>query len=177
MPSNSSGTLIAVMPSSAALASRSGGIGGRVVGVVGGRAQDLLGELADRLDDHLLFVVGRQVEVVLAAGLEPGRSAAQVLDALELTAGGAGGGEERLDAVAQRPVERIAQVVLVQEFLADDGREQAQRHVDASPLVLVLADGGLPAGAFGRGVEPFGAVWCGRQCLSLSAASVVGAVR
>ena len=28
-------------------------------------------------------------------------------------------------------------------------REQAQRYVDAGPLVLVLSDGGFPACAFG----------------------------
>ena len=119
------------------------GIGGRRVGVVRGRTQDLCGELLDGLDDQFLVVVGRQVVVVLAAGLQSGGSAAQVLDALELAAGRSGGGEDRLGAVAQRPVQRIAQPVLVQEFLADEGREQAQRDVDASALVLLLADGGL----------------------------------
>ena len=113
-----------------------------MVGVVGRRTQDLFGELLDGLDDEFLVVVGGQVEVVLAAGLQPGGAAAQALDALELTAGGAGGGEHRLDAVPQRPVERIAQVELVQEFLADDGRKQAQRDVYSGPLVLVLSDGG-----------------------------------
>ena len=39
-------------------------VGGGFVGVVGGGAQHLLGEFADGLDDHLLVVVGRQVEVV-----------------------------------------------------------------------------------------------------------------
>ena len=81
MPSKSSGMLIAVMPNSAALATRSGGIGRRRVGVVGRRPQHLFGELLDGLDDEFLVVVGRQVEVVLAAGLQPGGSAAQVLDA------------------------------------------------------------------------------------------------
>ena len=60
-----------------------------VVGVVGGGAQELLGELVDRLDDHLLFVVGGQVEVVGAAGLQAGGGLAEALDALELAGGGA----------------------------------------------------------------------------------------
>ena len=44
----------------------------RVVGVVGRRTQNLFGELLDGLDDEFLVVVGGQVEVVLAAGLQPG---------------------------------------------------------------------------------------------------------
>ena len=78
-----------------------GRVGGRVVGVVRGGPQDLLGEFLDRLDDHLLVVVGGQVEVVGAAGLEPGRGLAQALDALELTGCCAGGREHGLDAVPQ----------------------------------------------------------------------------
>ncbi len=81
------------MPSSAAFAIRSGRVGRRLVGVVRGGPQDLLGEFLDGLDDQLLVVVGRQVEVVFAAGLEPGRSTAQVLHPLELTTGGGGSGE------------------------------------------------------------------------------------
>ncbi len=93
MPSKSSGMLIAVMPSSAALAIRSLRVGCRLVGVVSGGPQDFLGELVEGLDDQLLVVVRSQVEVVLAAGLQPGRSAAQALHPLELTAGGGGSGE------------------------------------------------------------------------------------
>ncbi len=58
MPSKSSGTLTAVMPSSAAFAIRSAGVGGGLVGVVGGGPQDLRGEFPDRFDDHLLVFVG-----------------------------------------------------------------------------------------------------------------------
>ncbi len=65
--------MMAVMPSSAALAIRSAGIGRGVVGVVSGRTQNLLGELVDRRDDHLLVVVGGEVEIVCAAGPQPGR--------------------------------------------------------------------------------------------------------
>ena len=44
-------------------------IAGGVVGVAGGGAQDFLGELLDGLQDHLLVVVGGEVEIVCAAGL------------------------------------------------------------------------------------------------------------
>ncbi len=125
------------------------GIGDRRVGVMRGRPQHLCGEFLDGFDDQLLVVVGREVVVVLAAGLQSGGAAAQVLDALELAAGRSGGGKDRLGAVAQRPVQRIAQPVLVQEFLPDEGREHAQRDVDAGPLVLLLADGRLFACALG----------------------------
>jgi len=138
-----------------------GGIGGRRVGVVRCRTQDLCGELLNRLDDEFLVVVGRQVVVVLAAGLQAGGAAAQVLDALELAAGRSGGGEDRLGAVTQRPVQRIAQAVLVEEFLADERREQAQRYVDASALVLVLADSGLFAGALGTRLRAVMGAICG----------------
>ena len=95
-----------------------GRVGRGLVGVVCGGTQDLLGELVDRLDDHLLFVVGRQVEVVRPARLQPGGGLADALDPLELAGGCAQCRERRLDPVAQTAVERIAQPVLVQEFLA-----------------------------------------------------------
>ncbi|CKR55390.1 Uncharacterised protein [Mycobacterium tuberculosis] len=85
-----------------------GGLGGQVgrvgrgvVGVVRGGSQYLFGEFVDGLDDQLLVVIGRQIEVVSAAGLQPGRSAPQALHPLELTGGGAGSGKHRLHAVAQ----------------------------------------------------------------------------
>jgi len=116
-----------------------------LVGVVGRGSQHLLGEFIEGLDDHPLLVVGRQIEVVLAAGLEPGRSTAEVLDPLELAGGGGGGGEYRLRAVAQAAVERVAQMVFVQKLLADDRGEHRDGHVDRGPFVRLQPDTGLAA--------------------------------
>ena len=130
-----------------------------------GGPQDLLGELVDRLDDHLLVVVGRQVEVVRAAGLQPGRRLAEALDPLELARGGARGGERVLDAVAQAAVERVAQVVLVQELLADDRGEQRQPDIDRGALVLLEADSTLLARLLGgKGVRHVGFLTRAQMC-------------
>ena len=56
-----------------------GRIARRLVGVARGGPQDLVGELADGLEDQLLIVVGGEVEVVGAAGLQPGRRYCAVL--------------------------------------------------------------------------------------------------
>src|SRR6202012_6250344 len=53
-------------------------IGRRLVCVVGRGPQHFLGEFVEGLHDQLLVIVGRQVEIVLAARLEPGGAAAQV---------------------------------------------------------------------------------------------------
>jgi hypothetical protein len=53
-----------------------GRVGCRLVGVGRRGPQHLFGEFLERLDDHLLLVVGPQVVVVLAAGLQPGGRAA-----------------------------------------------------------------------------------------------------
>ena len=42
--------------------------GSGIVGVVGGRTQDLRCEILHRLGDHLLLIAGRQVEQVLGTG-------------------------------------------------------------------------------------------------------------
>ena len=62
-------------------------------------------------------------------------------------------GEDLLDAVFQAAVERIAQVVLVEELLADDRRDQCQADVGRGPLVLLQADGALAPVALGRAVD------------------------
>lgn len=129
------------------------GVGRGIVGVVRGGAQDLGGELLDGFDDELLILVGREVEVVGSTGLEPGGRLAESLDALDLARRGASGGERRLDAVAQALVERIAQAVAVQEFLADDGGDQRQSNIGRCPLVLLQPDGTLGSGALGAGFD------------------------
>ena len=129
-----------------------GRVGGGVVGVAGGGPQDLLGELLHRLDDHPLVVVGGQIEVVGRARCQARRRLAQSLDLLELPGRGSGGREAVLDAELQRPVERVAQFVPVQEFLAQQRGEQAHAEVDRCPLAAELADGAVPRtrAGFGR---------------------------
>jgi hypothetical protein len=119
------------------------------VGVVGGRPQDLLGELGHGLDDHLLVVVGSEVEVIGAAGLQPGRCLAAALYPLELTGGGAQGRERCLDAVAQATIQRVTQPVAVQELLSDEGCDEGKpdgRHGALGPL---QADAAFGSGASG----------------------------
>ena len=116
------------------------GIGRRLVGVVGGRAQNLLGELVDRRDDHLLVVVGGEVEIVGATWPQPRRRLADALDFLELPGGRAGSRERLLDTVFQAAVERIAQVVAVQEVLADQRCDDRQSDIGDGSLVLELPD-------------------------------------
>ncbi len=116
----------------------------------GGRPEYLFGEVADGLDDHLLVVVGRQVEVVGAVGLQPRRAARGAGHLLELTVGRADDGEDLLHAVSEPAVERVAQVVLVQELLPDDRREQRQPDVGRCSLVFLLSDGAFTPVALGR---------------------------
>jgi hypothetical protein len=145
-----------------------GGVGGGLVGVVSRRTEYLFGELTDRLDDHLLVVVGGQVEVVGPTRAQAGGLFAQALDLLELPGGGAGGGEGLLDAVLQTPVEGVAKVVAVQELLAQQGSDERQADVGGRALVLVGADGAVAgAGAFrlGRkGVGHIGSLIGGGRC-------------
>ena len=86
-----------------------GRVGGGVVGRTRRRAQDLLGELLDRLDDHLLVIVGSEVEVV---GVRWRRQAdgrfGPARHPAELSGGRTGGRENLFDAVLQTPVERGA---------------------------------------------------------------------
>jgi hypothetical protein len=46
-----------------------------------------------------------------------------------------------LDAELQRPVQRIAQTMAVQEFLAQQGSEQTQSGVEDGTFLMALADG------------------------------------
>jgi hypothetical protein len=130
------------------LRDQTGRVGRSLVGIVCRGPQYLLGELIEGLDDHLLLIVGRQVEVVLTAGLEPSRSAAQVLCPFELPGRGAGSGEDRLRAVAQAPVERVAQMVFVQKLLADKRGKHSQGDIDPGPFVWLHPDAGLAAAPF-----------------------------
>lgn len=150
MPSNSSGTLNAVMPRLGGLGDQVGRVGRGRVGVMGGRAQNLRGELAGRCPhDHLLVFVRIQVEVVRPARLQARRGAVHSGNALERPAHGAGGGKRRLDAVLQAAVHGIPQVVLVQELLADKRCDQRQTDVGRCPLVSLESDGALRALAHG----------------------------
>ena len=140
-----------------------GGLGdqvGRVrrglVGVVRGGTEQLLGELGDRLDDHLLFVVGRQVEVVRSARLQAGGGLADALDPLELAGGCSERRERRLDAVAQAAVERIAQPVLVQELLPEQRCDQRQPDGGRGALGFLKAYGALRTGALAARLRPIG---------------------
>src|SRR5690606_1968037 len=82
-------------------------------------------------------VVGDQVDVIRTARLEPGRVPGQPLYPLELAGGGAGGGARGLAAVAERPVERVAQGVLVQEVVAHLGPDERQAGIRRCPHVAV----------------------------------------
>jgi hypothetical protein len=124
MPSKSSGMLMAVMPSSAALAIRSAGwAAASSASYAAGR------RISDRLEDQLLVLVGVQVEVVGATRTQTRRRLAKALHPLELTGGSAERGERRLDAVAQSTVERVAQPVPVQELLAKQWCDERQPDV------------------------------------------------
>ena len=125
MPSKSSGMLIGGDAELGGLGDQVRRVGGGIVGVVCGGAQDLLGELTDRLDDQLLLFVGGQIEVVGAARAQTRRRLAEALHPLELTGGGAERGERGLDAITQSPVEGVAQAVPVQELLAEQWCESA----------------------------------------------------
>ena len=120
------------------------GIAGGVVGLPGGRAQDLLGELGDRLDDHLLVVVGGEVEVVRTRRRrQPGGRAAESLDLGELPGGGAHRGEAVLHAELQHAVEPVAQAATVQQVAADQRGEQAHATVEEVAPGFVGADGAV----------------------------------
>jgi len=119
----------------------------------------------DRLDDHLLVVVGRQIEVIGTAGLQTGRWLADALDAFELSRGSARGGERVLDAVPQAAVERVAQVVLVQELLAHARGEQRHPDIDRGALVLLEAHSTLLARLLGgKGVRHVGFLTRAQMC-------------
>ena len=138
-----------------------------LVRFAGGGPQHLFGELADGLDDHLLLVVWGQVEVVGSARLQSSRGAPGPGHSLELAVGGSDDGEDLLDAVAQTAVERVTQVVPVQELLTDDRGDQRQADVDRGPLVLLQSDGALAPSAFGARAD------CG-ECWSCQQPRLVG---
>ena len=131
-----------------------GRVHGRFVGVVCGGSQDLFGELVDRLDDHLLVVVGCQVEVVGTARgprcAQPGRRLCETLNAFELPRRRSGCGEHGSHSVPKAAIEWIAQVVLVQELLPQQRSDQGQSDVGGGAPVLLQAHGALGAGPFGR---------------------------
>ena len=131
------------------------------VSIAGSGPKNLFCELADGLDDHLLVVVRRQVEVVGSAGLQSRRAALAAGHLLELTVGGADDREDLFHAVLQSAVERIAQVVPVQELLADDRSDQRQADIGRGPLVLVGVRRRFPARSFS-----VRAPTCGRLCWS-----------
>ena len=83
-----------------------------------------------------------------------------------------------LDAVAQTAVERVTQVVPVQELLTDDRRDQRQADVDRGPLVLLQSDGALAPGARLGLVMSAASVGCGsRTDTILLQSKILSAVR
>ena len=97
-----------------------------VVGLQGGRAQLLHGEVAHGVDDHGLLVGGREVEQVGRAALGQALGLAQVLDGLEGPAGGDHGTKAIFGAVIKHFLGGFAQAKAVQGGRASHLAEGAQ---------------------------------------------------
>ena len=104
-------------------------LGGRlalVVGRFGGRADLLLGERAARLLEHLLLVVGGDVEEALRLGPRLARRFAQLLGGLEGAPGGGRGAEAVLGALEEGPLDPFADADAVEQVGAREPVQPSQ---------------------------------------------------
>lgn len=127
------------------------GRGGVVIGLEGGRPEDLLGELLDRFDDHALLVVGGQVEVaqVLRGTVVETLGLAASGDLGERTVGSAESLETGFGALVRDAVDRLSEVVLLRQFGPGDGRQNAHGGSDRISLERVEANRRSIAGHLG----------------------------
>ena len=134
----SSGTLIAVMPSSGGAGHQVGWVGGRVVGAACSQARisRRTARRCRRSSSGRRRVSGRSSRCRRASD---GQAACHALNLLELPSRGAGRGEDPFDAVLQAAVEWAAQTVAIEELAADDQGDQRQ-----AEAVTVRLCGGCP---------------------------------
>ena len=131
-------------PSSFAWASSSAGVAHVGVGVVRGRADLRLGEVAARLLEHLLLVVGAEVEEARGLALLLARRFAQLLRGLEGAPGGGRRAEAVLGALEERALDLLADADPVEQVGAGEPveRAQAEAHAALGHARALLAVGG-----------------------------------
>ena len=155
-PPSSSGTPSMSTPSSAAWASSSAGVAAIGVGVERGGTDLLLGEGAAGLLEHLLLVVGGEVEQALRLAPGLARRFAQLLRRLE----GAAGGGRRAEAVLGRPVERSLDLLAdpdpVEQVGAGEAveRPQAEAHAALGDALVGVGGGHVRSSRCGLSAWP-----------------------
>ena len=142
-PPSSSGTPSMLTPSSLAWSSSSLGVGAVEVGLLGDRPHLRLGEVAHAFLQHLLLVVGADVEEAARLARLLPRRPGQVLGGLEGAPGGGRRAEAVLGAGEERALDLLADADAVEQVRAGQLVEPAQAEAHAAlGHALVLGCGG-----------------------------------